>query len=269
MRKDNITASIRQHWYCYLIGGLITAGLKYFYSQAGCEALIWVLAPTARWAGALSGLSFSYLPDMGYVNEAHRFLIAASCSGLQFMIITIATLIFSLAHRMKTPWQRICLIGLSLLSAYFVTILVNGLRITLAIYLPAVIFQENTPGGWLTPDRLHTLIGIAVYFTALCLIYRMADHAVSFITNKTGTAEDCAGLPHAGDTAAALIRNLLPPAFWYFFIALGVPFLNGAYVKNAGGFTEYASLITICGLIITALLSAVTAVRKYNIPGRR
>lgn len=269
MRKDNITASIKQHGYCYLIGVLITAGLKYFYSRAGCEALRWVLAPTARWAGALSGLSFSYLPDMGYVNEAHRFLIAASCSGLQFMIITIATLIFSLAHRMKTPRQRMGLIGMSLLSAYFVTILVNGLRITLAIYLPAVILQGNTPGGWLTPDRLHTLIGIAVYFTALCLIYRMADHAVRLMNNETGEAENCAGLPHAGGMAAALIRNLLPPAFWYFFIALCVPFLNGAYEKNAGGFTEYASLIILCSGIIAALLSAVTAVRKYNIPGRR
>lgn len=269
MTKNKVAPFIKQHWYCYLIGGLITAGLKYFYSQAGCEALRWVLAPTARWAGALSGLSFSYLPDMGYVNEAHRFLIAASCSGLQFMIITIATLIFSLAHRMKTPWQRMGLIGLSLLSAYFVTILVNGLRITLAVYLPAVILQGNTPGGWLTPDRLHTLIGIAVYFTALCLIYRMADHAVRLMNDETGAAENCAGLPHAGGMAAALIRNLLPPAFWYFFIALGVPFLNGAYEKNAGGFTEYASLITICGLIIVALLSAGAAVRKYNIPGRR
>lgn len=269
MKKDNIISSMKQHWYCYLIGGLITAGLKYFYSQAGCEALRWVLAPTARWAGALSGLSFSYLPDMGYVNEAHRFLIAASCSGLQFMIITIATLIFSLAHRMKTTGQRMGLIGLSLLSAYFVTILVNGLRITLAIYLPAVIFQGNPPGGWLTPDRLHTLIGIAVYFTALCLIYRMADHAVRLMNDETGAAENRAGLPHVGDTASELIRKLLPPAFWYFFIALGVPFLNGAYEKNSGGFTEYASLIIICSVIIAAILSAGAAVRKYSIPGRR
>ena len=93
---------IRTHWISYLAGFILVIGIKYFYSQAGCRQLQWILAPTARWVSALSGIPFIKVPQTGYVSHSCRFIIAASCSGLQFLMISMTALVFSYIHRMRT-----------------------------------------------------------------------------------------------------------------------------------------------------------------------
>ena len=89
----------RQYIFIYLMGFSLILGMKYLYSKADCESLLWILGPTARWVELLSGIPFVYEPGFGYANHGLRFLIAPSCSGVQFMIITAAMLIFSFSHR--------------------------------------------------------------------------------------------------------------------------------------------------------------------------
>lgn len=219
----------------YLAGLVVILGIKYFYSKAHSNDLEWILSPTAWWAGILSGLRFERAPGMGYVNHEARFIIAASCSGIQFMIVTIATLIFSFVHRMGNGLQRLCWSLCSLLFSCFFTVLVNGLRITAAIYLP--LFLKATPisPGWLTPDQLHTIIGVVSYFTALLLLYQAAGILLRPITDK-GMEKNTKKEKHPA-------QSFYPaPLFWYFFITLGIPFLNKAYQNNPGSFGEYAIL---------------------------
>ena len=209
----------------YLAGAAGILGTKYFYSQAGSDDLLWILAPTAWWVRVLGGLPFEYQPDLGYVNHALRFVIAASCSGVQFMMILCSMLLFSFVHRIRTHIGRIGWLLFSLSASYIITILVNGLRILLAIHLPILFTEARLWNRYMTPERLHSMIGVVVYFSALLAVYCMVNRLFN-----TGTFQ------------------ISSPLFWYLFIVLGLPFLNGAGNENRQGFWEYALLIVaLCG----------------------
>lgn len=282
--QQNICKVIRQNFILYLAGFFVVAGMKYFYSNAECGDLVWILAPIAKWVEFLSGIPFEYTPGAGYANHSLRLLIAPSCSGVQFMIITAAMLIFSFVHRVTTSphtdfsrrsrlRKGFCWIVISIALSYLFTIFVNGLRIIMAIYLP-VFLGETIYNDFLTPDRLHTIIGITVYFTALLTIYRLAQYFFSGnvrFSGNAGPSDAPQGIHlHKNDTPqhnrqqpsihAALpqfMRKCLSPVFWYLSIALGIPFINNAYQKNDRKFTEFALLIFCCCAAILTLYSLV------------
>lgn len=239
MNMQKTKTFIRHNWIFYLIGFLAVFGLKYFYSKADADNLNWILAPTVWWVRILTGIPFVYDPCEGYVSHTCRFVIAPSCSGMQFMIITIATLIFSFVHRMKSTGKKLCWTVVSTIVPYFVTILVNTVRIIISIYLPVYLEQKSLTGGFLTLARLHTLIGTSVYFTSLFLIY----HLAGFLTHQP-------------------FYKCLPPVFFYFALVLGVPFLNKAWQNNGEQFTEYAMLITCVCLVVFALYYLCSVFRK-------
>lgn len=239
---------IRSNWIIYLTGIILVFGIKYFYSKAGCNELQWILAPTAWWVRTISGIPFVFEPDAGYVNYSFRFIIAPSCSGVQFIILSMAMLIFSFAHRMKTMKRGFLWVSLSVGLSYLSTIVINGFRILLSIYLPLYFPRPGAFNGWLTPKRLHTMTGIAVYFTALFLLYLLAERASRKIA---GTCPDVQNPAPSANTLKSIISQCIPPVFWYFAVVLGIPFLNRAYAREGGIFTEYALLMAaVCGAIL-------------------
>ena len=68
----------------YLAVVLIAFGLKYHYSKAGSDALVWILTPTATLVEQISGIPFEYETGTGFVNSVHRIIIAPSCAGVYF-----------------------------------------------------------------------------------------------------------------------------------------------------------------------------------------
>ena len=224
-------AVLKENLIFYAAGFVVLSCLKLFYSRAGSDELRWILAPTARWAGSLGGIPFAYEAQRGYVNHELRFIIAASCSGVQFMLVSMAALIYGCIHRMKTGKKKTIWLAGSMVFSYLFTVFVNGIRIVSAIYLPLRLEGVLAGGGWLTAQRLHTLIGIVVYFMALLLVYQAADFMAGIVA---------------------------VPVFWYFAIVLGIPFLNGARGKNRDGFGEYAALVTtvIVGIILLLWLAS-------------
>lgn len=89
---------IRNNMPFYLTGLILIFVIKYFYSRAGAPQLLWLLAPTAGWVSLLSGIPFEYIQKVGYVNHEMKILIAPSCSGMQFLLIAAAMLLFSFVH---------------------------------------------------------------------------------------------------------------------------------------------------------------------------
>lgn len=271
---------LRQNMVIYMVGLFLLLGMKYFYSKADCESLLWILGPTARWVEALSGIPFVYEPGMGYANHGLRFLIAPSCSGVQFMIITAALLIFSFSHLVgerpdvrssegarKPPRPTGCpdafraqaaAVGLGLgwiavssLLSYGFTVFINGLRIVAAIYLPYFFERAGALSGPLTPGRLHTMIGVVVYFAALLTIYRLAG-----LFFRTAPKDR---------PFLYTVRKCLSPVFWYFLIVLGIPFLNRAYRKNNGDFTEFALLVVLCcGCVLLVYCLGALICRRFH-----
>lgn len=309
---------LRHNSIFYITGFLLIFCMKYYYSRAGVPELKWILAPTAGWVNLLSGIPFEYIREAGYVNHDLKMIIAPSCSGMQFMIITAAMLIFSFVHlsgnlftRQSAPQsvdttplgaarkncspehglpnteRQSCSsehghpdternghspehshpgtasssgqhstlsvslngfawIGISLVLSFLFTVFVNGLRIITAVYLPSFFEEWQLYGGFLTPDSLHTAIGTVIYFTALLTLYRLVGH-----------------LFHR-EPQISLLRRCLPPVFWYFFIVLGIPFLNRAYRRGGEQFTGFAILVTACCGGILLLYCTGTLLRKLH-----
>lgn len=263
MRYNNAKSVIKQNWIFYLIGFAVVFGIKIFYSRAGSDELKWILTPTAWWVSILSGFSFTYKPDVGYINHSIRFIIAASCSGVQFMVIAAAALLFSFVHRMKTIKRGFGWVLSSLVCSYLCTIIVNGIRIVLAIMIPAFLQGTDITGGMITAERLHTIIGIVVYFISLLMICRLADCASRKLSqiSENGLARICVQNSIRPDLP--ILRSFLPPVFWYFSIALGIPFFNRAYVNNQRKFTEYAALMAAVCFLIISLCCLTAAVNHF------
>ncbi len=234
---------LRQNFIFYLAGALIILGLKCYYRQAGCDSLLWILAPTARWVQFLSKIPFTYLSGTGYVNHSLRLLIAPSCSGVRFMTITFATLVFSFVHIIAATekpgsffgkMRGFCWIAVSAFLSWLFTVFVNGLRIITAICLPMHLEEAGLMKGILTQDRLHTMIGIAVYFISLLTIYRLTGW---LIQRRVKTV-----------FVPTLLRKCAPPVFWYFVLTLGLPFLSRA--SGTTDYMEFAVLVIGCCALI-------------------
>lgn len=262
---DKAKKFIRQNVLFYLTGLAVIFGIRLFYSRAGCNELRWILGPTAGWAGFLGGISFEWNPQKGYVSHALRFLIAPSCSGIRFLIITFAMLFFSFLHRAKTIDKKILHLAASLIFSWGYTVFINGIRIVSAVYLPQFLSETLHYGGWLTPERLHTLIGTVTYATALFLLY----FAAGSLSEKKGQSSCPAQYQPAVFKSVCLqsMKKVLPPVFWYLFFVLFLPFLNRAFQRGDAAFGEYTVMITTVCLILlllTCLISALLDHRRYS-----
>ena len=245
-----IKSLLRKYWLCYLLALLSVSIIKYRYSSVDVELLGWILRPTAWWAGILTGDDFPWQSGIGYVSHSYQFVIANTCSGIQFMMIVIAALVFGFVHEMGTTGKGLFWTAGSVAFSYGFTIFVNGVRIACAIFLPRRLppgLLDSFLGGWLTPDRLHTVIGIVVYFASLLFIYETAGA----VLQSAGMADHQAVESNAADSGKPQKAGIWVPVFWYFFVVLGIPFLNRAYERRPEAFTEYAGMLGIvCPLVL-------------------
>lgn len=240
--KNQLKITLKKYGILYLITLLLIAAMRFFCRMTDSDMLTWILAPTARWAGILGGIPFEYLPHQGYVNHFYRFLIAPSCSGIRFMTITFLMLVFSFLYQIRSAKAGYFWFVLSMIFSYLATVFVNGIRIVLAVYLPIPLEKSGLLNGWLNPDRLHTLIGTATYFSSLCIIYP----AASFL---------CQRWFPAASTGSGYGLKLLIPALWYLSAVLVFPLLGRIARNDWEGFADYAALIIgACVLTIIPLI---------------
>jgi exosortase K len=156
---------------CVLIVVILAVwGMKRYYADVGADDLWWILKPTARLAGVMTGTAFVAAPGEGYFSRERLFLIEKSCAGINFMIAAFGMLAFALVHRAASIVSGARLLAVSVLASYVAAVLVNAVRIAIAMWLAAHPVALST----LTPGRVHRLEGIAVYFGGLMLVYELA-----------------------------------------------------------------------------------------------
>ncbi len=155
---------------------LIAFGLKRHYAAASTDALSWILTPTAQLVSLVTGVTFAAIPGEGYFSAERMFLIEKACAGVNFMIAAFVMVAVMLLHRVQ-PGRRVgrvlllgpgvMVLGASLLASYVAALVVNTVRIVIAMWLAA------HPMGWssLSAADIHRLEGIAVYFGGLLLLY--------------------------------------------------------------------------------------------------
>ena len=152
------------------ITALAAWALKRHYADARADDLEWMLQPTARVVGALSGTAFVKVPGEGYVSHERLFVIEKACAGINFMIAAFALVVLAQVHRASSIASGAALLGVSLAVSYGTAIVVNTVRITVALW-----FASHATTSTVDAALVHRVEGIVVYFVALLLLYEMVQ----------------------------------------------------------------------------------------------
>jgi exosortase K len=204
----------------------IALALKYHYSIATANGLRWILDPTRLMVATVTSRTFRFEPYAGYLSDDRSFLIAASCAGVNFLIIAFVMLNGGrLLRERKLTWTYI---GLSLPVAYLATLLANTVRIAIALEMQ----KYDVRIGSFSEEEIHRVEGIVVYFGFLLVLF--------FVSEKVAS-RTC---PH---TATLFRRSLIPLAIYY-AATLGVPFVGGGYRDPA--FWQHSLFVLITPLIV-------------------
>ena len=254
IRSHSIKSAIRKLplkklFFCALvIGGCVL--FKAFFIGADALDLDWLLYPSKLLVSVCSGLSFVWAGSLGYYNAELEILIAPACSGLNFFIIQVATggcltALRTAGIRQWTVW----LAGI-IPAAYLFTLLANTIRILLAILL----YSRKISLGPLTPERLHRLEGIAVYFICLCIFAVILS---ALLRRKERRHSEAAGSV-AKTAPAAVGAAVALPFFCYLFFTVVVPLANslirGSSQLNVEHFAVVAALSAGISLCLYLLL---------------
>lgn len=154
-----------------LAAALVAFAMKRHYAGARADDLAWILSPTARVVGAITSTTFALQPGEGYMSRDRLFLIEKACAGINFMIAAFGMLTLALLHRVGAGRSAARVLGVSLLASYAATVMVNAVRIAIAMWLAAHPLARST----FSAAAVHRVEGIAVYFGGLWLLYELAQ----------------------------------------------------------------------------------------------
>jgi len=216
---------------------IVVIAIKWYFADASAEHLDWLLRPASELVALCSGLSFTWLAGQGYYNAAEKILIAPACSGLNFFLILLATG-WCLAVRNPPPVRSGWWFPGIAVGAYGFSLIVNTVRILLAIFL----YRWQIASDLFTPERLHRLEGVLVYYFSLCLFAML----LSMLLRRS---RQRATSPPVHPRYGWLIASL------YLLFTLGIPLVNGAAARPVL-FVEHSltvlALVAIVGLGMTA-----------------
>lgn len=182
----------------------IAAALKYHYSTATANGFRWILAPTATIVDLLSSHTFRFESYAGYLSDDRSYLIAASCSGMNFLIIAFVMLAATGALAGYWKWR---LLALSFGASYIATIVANTIRITTDLST-----RELAPNYYgLSAENIHRVEGIIIYFGFLIVLFFLGE-----IFFRRCRFDE-------------IIRRLPLPLAIYYATAFVIPLLNGAW----------------------------------------
>jgi exosortase K len=222
------------------LGLAAAVGLKYYYRRAGADDLLWILQPTTSLVQGITGMDFIHESDLGFVSGNRQIIIAPACAGMNFLIIAFCMAFFSFAHWFRSGKGKALWLCMSAAGAYGMTLLVNSLRITVSIYTYGTGIQY----GWLTPERIHRIQGVIIYFSFLLFFYWLFGRLLKWVLKPR---EELNGENRKKSRKGFAVKSAIP-LFWYCVVALGVPLLNVFGQERSQWFWEH------CGIVIGACL---------------
>ncbi len=226
--------SVRENGPALCVAALLAVGLKLAYSRLGSDQFTWITGPTQALVSVLTGVDFTYEAGYGYVNLARSFVIAKSCAGVNYLLAVFGMLAFTLVPAVAGQRAKLVLLGSLTGLSYATAVVVNSLRIALGLALR----DSGLALGGLTPERAHRILGIGVYFLALCGVHALARAAVASTVESVRKP-------------ASLLRA---PMLWYGLVALAVPLANGALLDRPALFVEHCAFVLAVTLPVAAVL---------------
>jgi exosortase/archaeosortase family protein len=172
------------------------------------------------------------------------------------MIVCFATIYFSFLHRVEKNRVKCFWLGVSLASAYLVTLAANTIRIIISIYLYGATFY----GGWITHERVHRLTGTLIYVSVLVAAFLVMERMVPVFNRLTHSKRTDTGRPVNSPSTVSVL-----PLIWYVLITIFVPLLNGACESDASRFAEHAALVAVTALFAFVLSFSVALLLKKKV----
>ena len=258
-RPDGAAAQVRYRWHFiqwylwlpYLIALMLMFLLKRHYSMASADELRWILQPVGWLVNGWDRLPYAWESGIGLVRADQRITIAPACAGVNFLIMAYGLMVFAFLHHQRTLVRRAAWLAGAFVAAYAVSIMTNAARIVLAITL----YDADVDWGALTPERMHTIAGIAVYSGALGLYYAVLQRII--------TAEGRTSWP---------LRGFWLPWIWYVTGAVAVPVAHRAWIGQDRPELGYClTVVGISSLIwgTTQLCCTIITICRSNINKRR
>jgi exosortase K len=220
------------HSWIAAIAAVATAlGVKAFYSRAGADELLWVLAPSAWLAGFLGGIDLAYEQGAGFISHTHHMVVGPACAGLNFLVICFLCLYFSFAWRFpgKARWFLA-----ALLISFAGTLAANSLR----IFVSAHLWDAEFYRGWLTQEGMHRVAGTVIYYASLLALYVAVESRIGARAHR------------------------LAPLLWYAGISLGVPLAGRLITGGRPGFAGHAAWVLGIAVLLTLVKALPSAVRN-------
>jgi exosortase K len=145
--------------------------LKFGFTLADNNDLTFLLKPTDKLVGLLTGSQSVYLPESGYFHEHLNVIIDKSCSGFNFWILCFLLFTYLPVKYFDRTISKILTIPTVLIGAYLLTIFVNTSRIFVSI-----VVQSQTESIFLNHQHIiHEAIGITTNLTFLILAYVLIE----------------------------------------------------------------------------------------------
>lgn len=145
--------------------------LKFGYTIADNNDLYFLLKPTDKLVGLLTGSHSIYLSDKGYFHEQLNIIIDKSCSGFNFWVLCFLVFTYLTTSYPHKTITKTLSIPTALAAAYIFTILVNTSRI-----FASIVVQTQTKNIFPNNQHIiHETIGIITNLTFLILAYILID----------------------------------------------------------------------------------------------
>jgi len=226
-------------WSAQLLVLLLCAlALKFHYAIVPPDDLRWILAPTTALVELLSGKSFEFESYAGYMSSDRRFLIAAPCAGVNFLVT--AFLMLGLRRLWRDRFTSVSwrFIPIAAALAYVSTLIANTVRICIALEIQ----RRSLEISWLTASQLHRVEGIVVYFGFLLALFLLTERSDS-------------------PDRSSVLRLLTFPLLVYYTTTLALPLANGAYRQGAPFWEHFVFVLVLPLLLVAPLLLSSKAVR--------
>lgn len=151
-----------------VLGVLLLAAafaLKWWYRTATVEQMGFVLTPVTTLISLLSGSPSTFVAGQGHLFPELGVLIDRSCSGVNFLIITMAAFTFLWLRRVDGGCGRPFFVGFVIIGSWVLTVMANTGRILLMIHIQQFGFHLG--------PTVHEALG-AFFFLASLLLASIA-----------------------------------------------------------------------------------------------
>lgn len=157
--------------------------LKFGFKLAENNDLSFLLKPTDKLVGFMTGSQSVYISDSGYFHEHLNIIIDKSCSGFNFWILCFLLFTYLTVRHFEKPIHKLFAIPTAFAIAYILTIFVNTFRIFASIVaqVQADKFLSKT-----LHLLLHEIVGVITNLTFLILAYVFIE---KLLTHKQNNAK--------------------------------------------------------------------------------